>query len=122
MTRFVILEHDHPRGTHWDFMIQSGDSLLTWALPERPSGRIVMDVVRLPDHRIDYLDYEGPVSKGRGSVTRCETGTCSLLKSDEECIELRLEGVQLKGGLVRLERKRKADETHWIFSWTPDEE
>jgi len=29
---------------------------------------------QLPDHRRDYLDYEGPISGGRGVVRRVETG------------------------------------------------
>jgi hypothetical protein len=36
---------------------------------------------RLPDHRRVYLDYEGPISGGRGEVVRVEAGT---FRSDED--------------------------------------
>ncbi len=37
------------------------------------------DAVRLADHRPAYLDYEGPVSRGRGDVTRVLSGTYATL-------------------------------------------
>ena len=40
MPRFVILRHDKPRGEHFDFMLEAGDVLKTWALALAPgSGR-----------------------------------------------------------------------------------
>ena len=36
---------------------------------------VEMDAEVLPDHRLAYLDYEGPISGDRGSVTRWDRGT-----------------------------------------------
>lgn len=70
--RFVILEHDFPT-LHWDLMLEAGDVLKTWRLPEPPRAG-TMTVEPLPDHRVRYLDYEGPVSGDRGAVARWDAG------------------------------------------------
>lgn len=69
MPRFVILHHDWPFD-HFDFMLEGDGRLMTWRLPNAPTAGETVVAERLPDHRIDYLNYEGPVSGGRGTV-RC---------------------------------------------------
>jgi DNA polymerase Ligase (LigD) len=76
MPRYVILEHDHPT-RHWDFLLEAGSVLRSWRLAELPSPGKPVAAEPSFDHRIIYLDYEGPVSGGRGSVTRWDTGTYS---------------------------------------------
>ena len=100
MPRYVILEHDHP-ALHWDFMLESGDVLRTWRLaaPPRPGGAVAAEPSS--DHRRAYLDYEGPVSRGRGTVTRWDAGTFCWEKADEG-LAVRLEGRRLRG-LARVE-------------------
>lgn len=75
MARFVILRHDSPQGEHFDFMLEAADLLKTWALPGPPELGMAMDCEALADHRLAYLDYEGPVSGQRGSVTQWDHGT-----------------------------------------------
>lgn len=78
MPRFVILEHDHPH-RHWDFMLETGNVLATWRLPQPPGPEPqTMTVERIGDHRVMYLDYEGPLSQNRGSVTRWDAGTFAV--------------------------------------------
>jgi len=74
MPRYVILEHDAADGRHWDFMLAGGEALATWALAERPDAAGPVAARSLADHRVAYLDYEGPISGGRGSVTRWDQG------------------------------------------------
>lgn len=71
--QFVILEHDHPF-LHWDFLLDNGDTLNAWRLlsPLATDRWITAEV--LPDHRRIYLEYEGEVSGGRGSVQRILNG------------------------------------------------
>ncbi len=71
--RFVVLEHDHPI-LHWDLMLEFDGALLTWRLPANVQINEWGVSERLPDHRLAYLDYEGPVSKGRGTVRRITGG------------------------------------------------
>src|SRR5947199_376784 len=58
MPRFVILEHDHP-ARHWDLLLESEGVLRAWRLPAPPQGDALVQANF--DHRLFYLDYEGPV-------------------------------------------------------------
>ncbi|MCA9049310.1 MAG: hypothetical protein KDA89_11315 [Planctomycetaceae bacterium] len=76
--RFVILEHDFPF-LHWDLLMQEGDALASWRLLKPVAKQCWIPAELLPPHRLMYLDYEGPVSGGRGSVRRTAAGTfCSI--------------------------------------------
>lgn len=85
-TRAVLLRHDVPgAGAHLDWLIERPASRLEHRLiafrlatgsppaPLDPRAGVV-PAHRLPDHRAAYLDYEGPVSGGRGLVVRLADG------------------------------------------------
>ncbi len=74
--RFVILRHDHPY-LHWDFLLEreQHDALESWRLLREPLFDEWVLAESLPDHRIAYLTYEGPVTGGRGSVSQVHSGT-----------------------------------------------
>jgi hypothetical protein len=80
MPRFVVLTHDHPF-LHWDLMLEQGDSLRSWRLMRPPEDGEPIDAEPLPDHRLAYLDYEGPVSGGRGTVERWDGGSYELIEA-----------------------------------------
>lgn len=101
MPRFVILEHDHPQ-LHWDLMLEAGSSLRTWRLAKPPSQGEAIEAVAAFDHRLHYLEYEGPISGGRGRVARWERGTFTGQVLGESPIVVRLCGERLRGTL-RLE-------------------
>ncbi len=102
MPRFVILEHDHPL-LHWDLMLERGSVLRTWRLTAPPSAGHAIAAAVAFDHRLHYLDYEGPISGGRGSVVRWDRGTFTGRVEDESSIEVHLRGERLQGRLL-LER------------------
>jgi hypothetical protein len=109
MPRFVILEHDHPE-LHWDLMLESGGMLRTWRLarpPQTPGEPI--DALALPNHRLYYLDFEGPVSGGRGNVQRWDTGQYEQASDGTLCFD----GTRLRG-TARLKVVR---EDRWKFEW-----
>ena len=83
MPQFVLLEHDHPE-LHWDFMLELDDVLLTWRLDRIPDKAGEIAAVSLSDHRMVYLDYEGPISGNRGSVKRIQSGRYSMTASLDE--------------------------------------
>jgi hypothetical protein len=111
MPRFVILEHDHP-GRHWDLMLEAGETLQTWRLSAPPGPGPAVAAERSFDHRRLYLDYEGPISGGRGQVTRHEGGTFDWEVVEEGRTVVRLEGTKLRGRL-RLERSGDT----WLATW-----
>ncbi len=97
--RFVVLEHELPpesgRPSHWDLMLEQppewGGMLLTFEVPNPPAvwGPPTV-VLKLPDHRSLYLDYEGPISRNRGSVRRVLQGHMHWLEKTPEFLTLRL--------------------------------
>jgi hypothetical protein len=98
MPRFVVLEHDSPRGLHWDLMLETaGGALATWALSQPPEPGVTLEAEALPDHRLAYLDYEGPISGQRGSVTRWDQGPYDLVRWDASSIAVILHGGRIKG-------------------------
>lgn len=121
MPGFVLLLHhcpkDVPRPTHCDLMVEAEGVLRTWVLERLPNGwsdlaertadeiacplpvARTMDVTatRLADHRLDYLDYEGPVGGDRGTVRRLDAGTYEMLAISPDACELSLAGKRLRG-------------------------
>jgi hypothetical protein len=103
MPRFVILRHETlpgaERPTHFDLMLEWGDTLRTWALPAFPTPGVELPCEELAPHRREYLDYEGEVSAGRGSVTRFAAGEYDLLDERLDFVRVRLRGGALCGEL-----------------------
>jgi hypothetical protein len=100
--RFVVLEHTW-NGVHWDFMLEAGESLKTWAIDEPIKAGIELPARQLADHRPAYLTYEGPVSGQRGTVRRIAEGTFRSREWGPDRVLVELRGDQLVGevGLYR---------------------
>lgn len=104
MPRFAVLEHDSPEGLHWDLLVEWDAAARTWrlpsppAMPDAPAGSNEQTAcVALADHRLRYLDYEGPISGGRGTVRRWDAGTYRLVEDAPgrlviDCWGQRIEG------------------------------
>ena len=115
MPRFAVLRHESPRGVHWDFLLEVGAVLRTWALPQPPTSGVEMICEALPDHRLAYLDYEGAVSGERGSVARWDRGTYRMDRQSEGELVFELSGEKLSG---RGRLSRLGDESGgWRFSF-----
>lgn len=56
-----------------------------------------IDAKKLADHRLAYLDYEGPISKNRGQVKRVDKGSYDLLESNETGRIIRLKSKNIQG-------------------------
>lgn len=71
-----------PRGDHFDVMFESSGGLETWAVTRLPDA-VAQVAHRLDLHRPAYLDYEGPISGGRGEVQRIDAGRYRLLARED---------------------------------------
>jgi hypothetical protein len=114
MPRYVILEHDHPV-LHWDLMLETGATLRTWRLALPPAPAVEIGALALGDHRRAYLDYEGPVGGGRGSVRRWDHGSYSITSALEAELLVELHGEHL-AGRARLTRVQGEE---WLFVLEP---
>ena len=92
----VILKHTLPDGSsHFDWMIDQPElvienRLLTWRCQDRPDQPRLDQLVaiQLPNHRAKYLDYQGEISRSRGSVIRVAQGIVDSLVYTPESIEV----------------------------------
>ncbi len=98
MTQFVILEHTKNRQIHWDFMTEKGETLETWRLDLPPDNLpgCNCNAVKIFDHPLKFLSYEGPVNQGAGMVKSAESGTYVLLEESHNSRRLELKGKILK--------------------------
>lgn len=104
--RFAVLEHTW-KDVHWDFLLEDGDALRTWAIDAAIVPGVELPARALPHHRRVYLEYEGPVSGGRGSVRRVAEGTFRVREWGDDRVRVVLAGNQLVGEVV-LERAGSA--------------
>jgi hypothetical protein len=114
MPRFTILRHDSPKGLHWDLLLESGAVLRAWALPRPPQPGMEMTAEALPDHRLLYLEYEGPISGDRGTVAAWDRGEyCRQRECDIE-LAIEFRGEKLTGRATL--RPVPGAPGHWLFS------
>jgi hypothetical protein len=99
MPRFAILSHDHPT-PHWDLFLEAGSILRSWRLLAPLAVGTAAPAEPVADHRLLYLDYEGPVSGGRGSVTRVDAGAFAWEADNPDHLTIRLTGQRFAGRLV----------------------
>jgi hypothetical protein len=96
--RFAVLEHQWD-GVHWDFLVEDGPTLRTWAIDSPISEGVDLPSRSLPAHRAIYLTYEGEISGGRGTVRRWDEGTCEVVEWGERRVRLNVLGGQLVGSV-----------------------
>jgi DNA polymerase ligase (LigD)-like protein len=115
----VILEHtgtaDYKPGVHWDLMLEAEGGLSTWELEAPPSEELAVRATELAVHRLDYLDYEGPVSGNRGSVRRWDRGTYEVLRETPGELNLAIRGARLTGRMAL--RRDADDESNWAMQY-----
>jgi hypothetical protein len=119
MPRFAILRHAGPRGVHWDLLLEAGASLRTWALEQEPTPDATIACQSLPDHRPPYLDYEGPVSGGRGTVARWDRGTYEIQRESADELILHLAGDRLCGRATLQREPHKSGAWRFVCTSVP---
>jgi hypothetical protein len=104
MPRFVILRHEMPPGSsrpsHFDLMFEAQGVLRTWCSPVLPTPGQDCAVEPLDDHRLDWLNREGDVSGGRGTVRRVDQGTFEWVEDAGGRMVVRVSGGVLSGELA----------------------
>ena len=98
--QFVVLYHQvspgSDRESHWDLLLEQPQAdriqLLTFevSVPPRDWGKQTT-AKRLNDHRSIYLNYEGPISGGRGSVSQILKGDAQWVTQNENAFVLNLQ-------------------------------
>jgi hypothetical protein len=116
VARYVILSHDHPF-QHWDLMLEHNGRLRTWRLAATLTpGLVLVPAEALADHRLDYLEYEGPVSGNRGTVVQWDRGEFSWIIDQSNEFQGCLHGERLRGLLVLT----RDEGQQWTCVFVPD--
>ncbi|MDX1431107.1 MAG: DNA polymerase ligase N-terminal domain-containing protein [Gammaproteobacteria bacterium] len=129
---FVVQQHD-ARSMHWDFRIEVGGVLRSWAVPKGPSTnpKDKRLAVATEDHPLDYADFEGCIPEdeyGGGAVIVWDAGPYrNLSKGDDgdelpidEALargqaEIWLEGKKIRGGYALVHSKLGGNEKNWLL-------
>jgi DNA ligase D-like protein (predicted 3'-phosphoesterase) len=121
LPRFVVQLHDATT-LHFDFRLQSGEVLRSWAVPKGPSldPGIRRLAVPVEDHSMSAGEFEGVLQghrRGSGAVIIWDEGTAEMVRDEPGHISFILHGRKLSGGfaLTRTGRKR------WILVKVRDE-
>jgi bifunctional non-homologous end joining protein LigD len=93
--RFVIQRHkrqDEP--VHWDLMLERDDFLETYRIGIAPEqwGSGPIEAVKIFDHPLKFLTYEGSVNKGKGRVSIADSGTYEILTYNEDKMVIKFSG------------------------------
>lgn len=123
--RFVIHEH-HARQLHYDFRLEIGGVLKSWAIPKGPSLNPADKrlAVMVDDHLLEYFDFEGIIPEGQygsGAVVIWDSGIYNLLEKNDpmEALEsgkivMELHGNILKGGFTLVQMKGRGKK-NWLL-------
>jgi len=114
--QYVIHYHETSQ-SHYDFMIERKGYLETFRVGERDMqrlmGGIIVDSVKINDHRLDYLSYEGPVSCDRGCVRLFDSGEYAEKGSSDSSFILLLNGTVFHGLILFLRIKGNSYSMHY---------
>lgn len=111
MPRFAILDHDWPH-PHRDLFLERDGVLKAWRLPAAFDPSSPIPATATADHRLAYLDSEGPVSGDRGSVSRWDGGGLEWELHSADEIVVRLGGIHLCGRF----RLARVSGNEWVMS------
>ena len=102
--RFVVQLHDATT-LHFDFRLQSGDVLRSWAVPRGPSldPGVRRLAVPVDDHSLAAGQFEGVHDgqrRGTGAVIIWDEGTADLVRDEPGHLSFILHGRKLSGGFA----------------------
>jgi len=121
LPRFVVQLHDATT-LHFDFRLQAGDVLRSWAVPRGPSLDPAVRRLAVPveDHTLAAGEFEGVHEgqvRGTGAVIIWDEGTAEMVRDEPRHVSFVLHGRKLSGGFALT----RTGERRWILVKVRDE-
>jgi bifunctional non-homologous end joining protein LigD len=123
--KFIVHEHQATR-LHYDFRLEMGGVLKSWAVPKGPSMNPAEKrlAVTVADHPLEYADYEGIIPEGTygagpvviwdaGSYVPLEGDPLSRIRVGKLAFELR--GRRRKGAFALAQMKGRGTGKEWLL-------
>lgn len=133
--RFVVQKH-WARNLHYDFRLEIGADLVSWAVPKGPSKdpEVKRLAIHVEDHPIDYLLFEGTLPEGEygaGEVIVWDFGEYEVVGPagndaaaalKEGIVRFALYGTKLRGqwAIIRT-RMGQGKRENWLLQKMRDE-
>ena len=129
---FVVQKHAARRaGLHWDFRLEHGGVLWSWAVPRGPS----LDpadrrmAVHVEDHPLDYAGFQGVIPDGEygaGTVETWDRGTWSPIDDPafgmaKGHLHFTLDGTRLHGRFSLVRGRKRGTADAWFLVKHQDE-
>ena len=134
--RFVVHRH-RARRLHYDFRLEIGGVLVSWAVPKGPTldPKVRRAAFHVEDHPIEYLDFEGIIPAGEyggGDVIVWDTGTWEPVDAGDPAdpakalahgeLHFDLYGEKLRGRFILVRTKKDASgKEQWLLLHKRDE-
>lgn len=132
--RFVVQKHEATQ-LHYDFRLEIGGVLKSWAVPKGPSTNPGDKRLAIPveDHALEYGTFEGVIPEGQygaGTVLVWDRGTYRNLRAEKDGatmaeslregkVEVALEGGKLRGGYALVKMRGRKE---WLLIKMDDEQ
>jgi bifunctional non-homologous end joining protein LigD len=121
---FVVQLH-HASRRHYDFRLQIGDTLKSWAVPKGPSfdPEVKRMAVEVEDHPVEYAEFEGDIPKGQygaGHVALFDRGVWSTDEDaewqlDKGHLRFELFGDRLRGSWHLIRTAGTGKQPSWLL-------
>jgi len=131
--RLFCVQKHHARRLHYDFRLELGGVLRSWAVPRGLSAdpREKRLAVEVEDHPVEYADFEGFIPEGNygaGAVIVWDRGVWIPHEDPEATLpqgklSFELRGYKLRGvyHLFRTKQQQQSSQNEWLLIKKPDE-
>ncbi len=120
--RFVVQKHAASH-LHFDFRLESGDTLKSWAVPKGVPLKIDerRSAFATEDHPLEYLDFEGTIADGEyggGTVMVWDIGTFDTIEGHhwKGLWKVYLTGKKLRGEWTLQKADDAGDKPRWLLT------